>query len=164
MSGAPVARVVAVLGYSDGRSEGLHRICASRLERAALEARPEDLVVLSGWARRQGRLSEAELMLRAWPGSADRVVCDSDARTTAQNAAHVVALVRSLAAGEVLIVTSRWHARRAATFFRLLLRGTRVRVRTTFPDEPWSARRLARELVRWPLVPIQARRARRRLA
>src|SRR5207247_1499323 len=99
---AGVERVIAVLGYSQGRSDGLHRVCATRVERAALEARPEDVVVLSGWARRRGRLSEAELMLRAWPGPPDRIVCGSDARTTAQNAAHVVALVRSLDVGEGL--------------------------------------------------------------
>ena len=162
MTDARVGRVVAVLGYSDGRSTGLHDVCASRLARAAREARPDDVVVLSGWARRAGRLSEAELMLRAWRGTAARVVCDSDARTTAENAAHVVALVRSLGAREVVIVTSRWHARRAATFFRLLLRDADVSVSTASPDEPCSARGLARELVRWPLVPVQTLRVRRR--
>ena len=164
MSGSPVGRVVAVLGYSDGRAEGLHRICASRLQRAALEARPDDVVVLSGWARRRGRRSEAELMLGAWRGPVERVVCDPDSRTTAENAARVVALVRSLDAREVLVVTSRWHARRAQTFFRLLLRGTDVRVAIACPEEPWSARRLVPELVRWPLVPVQSLRVRRRLA
>lgn len=157
----PARRVVAVLGYSDGRDEGLHRVCASRLEHAAALARPEDLVVLSGWARRRGRPSEAELMLRAWPGVRDRVVCDHDARTTAENAAHVAALARSFAADEIVIVTSGWHARRATAFFRLLLRGTGVRVSATFPHEPRSRRRMARELVRWPLVPVQALRVRR---
>ena len=154
------ARVVAVLGYSDRGSDDLHRICESRVEHAARAARPDDLVVLSGWARRRGRLPEAELMLRAWPGPADRVVCDVGARTTAENAAHVVAIVRSARAGEVVVVTSRWHARRAAAFFRFLLRGTGVAVTVSVPDEPWSMRSLARELVRWPLMPFQALRAR----
>jgi uncharacterized SAM-binding protein YcdF (DUF218 family) len=154
-------RVVAVLGYSDRGGDSLHGICASRLERAAAEATPEDVVVLSGWARRRGRLSEAELMLRAWSGRADRVVCDHDARTTAENAAHVVAIVREVGAVDVLVVTSRWHARRAAAMFRLLLRGSGVRVAVVTPDEPRSLRGVLRELVRWPLVPIQALQVRR---
>jgi uncharacterized SAM-binding protein YcdF (DUF218 family) len=153
-------RIVAVLGYSDRRSDGLHAVCASRLERAAAEATARDVVVLSGWARRRGRPSEAELMQSAWRGPSERVVCDHDARTTAENAAQVVAIVRDIGASEVLVVTSRWHARRAAAIFRVLLRGTGVRVAIAYPPEAWSAQRLLRELVRWPLMPVQALRAR----
>jgi hypothetical protein len=45
--------------------------------------------------------------------------------------------------------------------FRLLLRGSGVRVAVVTPDEPRSLRGVLRELVRWPLVPIQALQVRR---
>jgi uncharacterized SAM-binding protein YcdF (DUF218 family) len=152
---APAARVVAVLGYSDGSTGELHRIGAARLLCASRAAGPEDVVLLTGWARRKGRLSEAELMLAAWPGATDRVVFDPRARTTAENAAQVAALARATGAREVLLVTSRWHARRATAFVRALLRGTAVRVAVACPDEPRSIRFLLHELWRWPLVPVQ---------
>ena len=69
-------RVVAVLGYSERSRPGLHRICAERLERASELARPDDIVVLSGWARGGSNDSEAELMRRAWRGEAAFVICD----------------------------------------------------------------------------------------
>jgi uncharacterized SAM-binding protein YcdF (DUF218 family) len=162
LTGRAAGRVVAVLGYSDGGEDGLHRVCASRLDWAARQVRAGDVVILSGWARRGRSLSEAELMLEAWTGPTEGVVCDSDARTTAENAAQALAVARSVGAGDLLVVTSRWHARRAAALFRLLARGD-VRVAVTWPEEPWSPRRLVRELVRWPLVPFQAVRARRAL-
>lgn len=151
-----------MLGYSSGRSQELHPICAARLEWAAREVGSDDAVVLSGWAGRRRRFSEAELMLRAWPGETDRVRCDPRARTTAENAAEVAAVARELGASEVLVVTSRWHAARAGAFVRSLMRGSGVRVMIAWPDEPRSARFWLRELWRWPLVPIQLARVRRR--
>ena len=59
------ARVVVVLGYSDGGRGELHPVCAARLERAAEIATSEDVVVLSGWARVSGTHSEAALMRHA---------------------------------------------------------------------------------------------------
>jgi uncharacterized SAM-binding protein YcdF (DUF218 family) len=161
---APGCRIVAVLGYSRRRADRLHPIGAARLERAAQEADGAHAVVLSGWARRRGGRSEAELMLEAWsrsPGG-HLVVSDSLARTTAENAVHVAALARRLEAEEVVVVTSRWHAARTRAFFRRLLRGSDVQVRIVYPDERRSMLFAARELVRWPLVPLQARRARQR--
>lgn len=149
------ARVVAVLGYSDRSAGELHRICSARVERAAADVRADDVVLLTGWARRKGALSEAELMLAAWPGATDRVICDPRARTTAQNAAEVAALTRATGAAEVILITSRWHAPRAAAFVRALLRGTGVPVTVVCPEEAWSIRFLLRELWRWPLVPVQ---------
>ena len=44
-------RLVAVLGFSDGRTTGLHPVCAARLARAEREVRAEDVVLFTGWAR-----------------------------------------------------------------------------------------------------------------
>jgi uncharacterized SAM-binding protein YcdF (DUF218 family) len=161
---APASRVLAVLGYSDGSTRELHRIGAARLARAATEAHPDDVVLLTGYARRKGALSEAELMLAAWPSSTGRVICDPYARTTAENAAQIAALVRTTGAREVILVTSRWHARRAAAFVRALLRASDVRVTVVSPDEgdARSIRFLLRELWRWPLMPVQLLLVRRR--
>ncbi len=159
LSHRPGCRVLAVLGYSAGGA-GLHPVCAARLERAAAEAEDDDIVVLTGWARRKGRPSEAELMTRAWRGPSEHVVVDPSARTTAGNAAQVAALARRLGAGEVLVVTSRWHAARAGVFFRALLRDTGSQVTVVCPHEPRSLRWSLRELWRWPLVPLQLARER----
>jgi uncharacterized SAM-binding protein YcdF (DUF218 family) len=158
----PAVRVVAVLGYSDGSTRELHPIAAARLERGATEAGPDDVVLVTGYARRKGALSEAELMLAAWRGSTDRVVSDPHARTTAENAAEVAALVRKTGAREVVLVTSRWHARRAAAFVHVLLRGTGVKVTVLDVDEGRSLRFLMRELLRWPLMPAQLLRVLRK--
>ena len=79
------ARVVVVLGYSDGGTADLHPVCAARLAHAAQLTTGEDVVVLSGWARTPHGRSEAELMRAAWRGDAREVVLDPDARTTVDN-------------------------------------------------------------------------------
>jgi uncharacterized SAM-binding protein YcdF (DUF218 family) len=155
------ARLVVVLGYSNGR-DGLHPVCAARVAHAAGLVREDDTVLLSGWSRRPGRLPEAELMRRAWSGRAAAVLCDPDARVTAENAASAAAHARELGAGEVVVVTSWWHRRRARVLFGRLLPGVRVSVEAA--PTPWSARLLLRELAVFPLVPVQLARARRRAA
>ncbi len=154
------ARVVVVLGYSDGRGPGLHPICAERLAQAAALTTADDVVVLSGWARRPGGRSEAALMREAWSGPARRVVVDEDARTTAENAANALDDIAAAEATEVVVVTSRWHARRARAAFRWLLRGSRVGVTVAAAGEG-SVRATLRELALWPLLPAQIRHARR---
>ena len=116
-----MSRLVAVLGYSTGRHEGLHPICAARLVAAEGPAEGADLVLLSGFSRRRHRPSEAELMREAWRGPAVRLVADGDARTTAGNARAVAAAARHIGADEVVIVTSSWHARRARPDVRLFV-------------------------------------------
>jgi uncharacterized SAM-binding protein YcdF (DUF218 family) len=153
-------RLVVVLGYSEGRSEGLHAISAARLERAAALAERADAVVLTGWARRAGRPSEAELMRGAWPGPERPLMLDSEARITAENAAYVARLVDELGAKEVVIVTSWWHRLRSALLFRSLLRDRPVRVVVVGAGRPWSIRLLVRELACFALIPLQLRRAR----
>lgn len=149
-----MTRVVLVLGYSDGGSGELHPLCAARLERAAEIATDDDVVVLSGWARVRGTRSEAELMHAAWCGPARELVVDPDARTTAENMANALNDLARVGAREVVVVTSSWHAPRAKTALRWLLRRTGIRVRTAWPPGT-STRSAARELALWPLLPLQ---------
>jgi uncharacterized SAM-binding protein YcdF (DUF218 family) len=146
-------RVVVVLGYSNGRGD-LHPVCAARLDRAGEVATPDDVVVLSGWARVPGASSEAELMRAAWRGSAREVVVDPDARTTVENLANALNDVLRVGAREVVVVTSSWHAPRAKAALRWLLRHTGVKVRSASPSGG-SRRASLRELALWPLLPFQ---------
>ena len=154
-------RVVVVLGYSDGGRDRLHPVAAARLARAAEVSTEEDLVVLSGWARVSGTRSEAELMAGAWEGNARELVVDPDARTTVGNAANALDDIRRVGAREVVVVTSRWHAPRAKAAFRLLLRGSGVRVAAAYPLEERNLRAVLRELPLWVLLPAQAWTGRR---
>lgn len=156
---APPERLLVVLGYSRGDGSLMHPICAARLEHAARLAGEGDAVLLSGWARRPASPPEAELMRRAWAGRAATVLCDPDARITAENAALAAARADELAVRHVLVVTSWWHRARAALIFRRLLPGVRVSV--VGARTPWSPRLLLRELAVLPLVPLQLAAARR---
>ena len=147
-------RLVVVLGYSDAGRGELHPVCAARLACAAELTTSDDVVVLSGWARVPHTYSEAELMHAAWRGAAREVVVDPDARTTVGNMANALNDVLRIGAGEVLVVTSSWHAPRAKTAMRWLLRHTGIRVRTASPSGR-SRRAAARELLLWPLLPFQ---------
>lgn len=147
-------RLVVVLGYSDGGRGELHPVCAARLERAAEVTTTDDVVVLSGWARVPDTHSEAELMRAAWRGAAREVVVDPDARTTVDNMANAMNDVLRVGAGEVLVVTSSWHAPRAKAALRWLLRSTGIKVRAVSP--PGTSRSAAlRELPLWLLLPYQ---------
>lgn len=152
-------RLIVVLGYSDGRSQELHPICAARLEHAARLAGADDVILLSGWSRRSGNLPEAELMRRAWRGPGAALLSDPDARHTAQNAANAAAHARELGAREVVVVTSSWHRARARALFRRLVPGVRVTV--VGARTPGSPRNYVRELAVFPLVPFQVRAIRR---
>jgi uncharacterized SAM-binding protein YcdF (DUF218 family) len=142
-------RLVAVLGYSCGRQAGLHAICAARLAHAEGLAGDCGVVVLSG---------EADAMREAWKGPVVELVSDALARNTAGNAAGVAAVARELGASEVVIVTSRWHARRAALLVRAALHGSGIDVTTSSPPEPPGARLFLRELACMTVAPVQALR------
>jgi DUF218 domain len=146
-----VTRVVVVLGCSDDSTDGLHPVCAARLDHAASIARPDDVVVLSGWARGGRHRSEAELMRAAWHGTTRELVVDPDARTTVENARNALDDVARTRADEVVVVTSSWHAPRARAAFRWLLRGSGVRVVSSSPAGR-SAHGIGREIVAWPLL------------
>jgi DUF218 domain len=156
------ARLVAVLGYSDGARGELHAICAERLRKAELEAGPEDIVLLSGWARGRDARSEAELMARSWNGRAGRVVLDRRARTTYGNVCGVAELARRSGVQEVVLVTSDWHAGRAGGLLRLALRGSGAKVRIVSTEERCSISARMRELAGWAAAPLVALEARKR--
>ena len=145
-------RLVVVLGYSAWRGAGLHPVCEARVLAAAEFASEEDTVLLSG-------RPEVELMLEAWPGGPDRVLCDDGARVTAETAVHVAHLARELGAEEVVAVTSWWHCRRTGVLFRRALSGTGIDVRT-FGAPRWSSRLLLREAAAYAVLPLHLRRAR----
>jgi len=142
-------RLVAVLGYSAGRNAGLHAICARRLAHAETLVDGAGAVVLSG---------EAELMREAWGGPDMGLAFDPRARNTAGNAVGVAAAARKLGATEVVLVTSRWHAPRAALLLRAALRGSGISVTTSSPPDPPGARLLLRELACLAAAPFQALR------
>jgi uncharacterized SAM-binding protein YcdF (DUF218 family) len=156
-------RLVAVLGYSD-RASGhrVHEICAARLRRAEREAGADDVVLLSGWARRRRSRSEADLMARSWRGPGCRVLVDRSARTTLGNARATSAAARALGVEEVVLVTSGWHARRAHALVRSALRGSETTITLATTDERGTAAARLRELACWALVPLEAAIAARR--
>lgn len=154
-----MTRLVAVLGYSVWRGDGLHPICAARLEAAQLAAAGADAVLLSGWSRRRHRPSEAELMRAAWSGPDVTLLADGDARTTAGNARAVAATARELGADEVVVVTSSWHARRARLLVGAAL-GPDVALRVVTPPRTRPLRLVGRELA--CLLPAGAYAALRR--
>ena len=132
----------------------MHPICAARLRHAEGIAAGARAVVLSGYARHGGR-GEAELMRAAWAGPDVPLVCDTTARSTAGNAAGIAAAARLLDAGEVVVVTSRWHQFRARTLVRSALHGSGIRVVASgAPGRPsaWLAVRELACLVALPVV------------
>lgn len=147
-------RLIVVLGYSDGDRGVLHPVCAQRLAHAALIATEHDVVVLSGWARVAGASTEAALMAEAWAGRAGELVIDPDAQTTVGNATNALDDVRRAGASEVVVVTSRWHAPRAAVIFRWRLRNSGARIVTAAPPGGGIGDWL-RELPRWIVLPLQ---------
>jgi uncharacterized SAM-binding protein YcdF (DUF218 family) len=149
-------RVVAVLGYSERRGAALHPICARRLAHAEALAQEGDAIVLSGWARRGAVTGEAELMQAAWRGPGAQIVCDTNARNTAENIVEVARIARRLGAEEIVLVTSRWHARRARLLARAGLRGTGIEVQTSSPDDAPPIRHRVRELAALLWARVQA--------
>ncbi len=150
-------RLVAVLGYSDGEAPAeLHPVCVARVECAAAAANSADVILFSGWARRGREASEADLMAASWQGATRHHIVDRDARTTLGNAIAVGRAARRVDASEVLLVTSGWHARRAAVLVRASLLGSGARLRVASTGEAASPARGLRELAAWTLVPLLA--------
>jgi uncharacterized SAM-binding protein YcdF (DUF218 family) len=147
-------RVVAVLGYSRRRTGELHPICADRLAYAERLAEGAGAVVLSGW-------SEAEAMRSSWTGPDVLLICDTESRSTAQNAANIAATARELGAQELVVVTSPWHRRRAQILVGAALLGSGIRFSIETPEGSRPRLLLARELACFAVLPLQLRRARR---
>ena len=139
-------RLVAVLGYSPRRPDGLHEICEARVRHAEQLVREGDAVLLTG---------EAELMHGAWNGH--EVLLDTHARNTRENARAVASAVERLGADEVVVVTSSWHAFRARSLVRASLPPD-VRVTTSSPPGRAPLTLRARELACLAVLPLQRRR------
>jgi DUF218 domain len=153
---------VAVLGYSPRRADGLHPVCAERLAHAHDLSHGALAVVLSGYARRPHSPSEAELMRDAWGGLDVDVVCDLDARSTAENVVNVVAAARRLDADELVVVTSRWHRPRVRLFLWAATLGNDLRLSVEAPRARLPLSLVARELGCLALLPLELLRTRRR--
>jgi uncharacterized SAM-binding protein YcdF (DUF218 family) len=93
-------------------------------------------------------------MAGAWSAPCDRLVVDSDSRSTLANVAAAARLASALDSREVVLVTSGWHARRALALLRRAMRGSNASVRTAVTGERPSSAARARELVCWTLVPF----------
>ena len=149
-------RLVAVLGYSGRRGEGIHPVCAARLAAAEASAEGVDAVLLSGWSRRPGGASEASLMRAAWRGPNVPLLDDGDARTTLGNARAVAAAAKAIEATEVVLVTSSWHRLRARRLVRAAL-GPDVRLELVSPDRRTPPHLLGREVLCLLALPFQLR-------
>ncbi len=143
-------RLVAVLGYSHRPDEELHAICEARVRHAESIVREDDVVLLSG---------EAELMHGHW--RAGEVLLDPHARNTRENALGVAKAALEVGADEVVVVTSRWHAPRAATLVRAAI-GHAVRVETSSPPDRAPLHLAAREAACVAALPLQLLAVRRR--
>ena len=97
-------------------------------------------------------------MAEAWRRPEIELSFDPRARNTAGNAVGIAAVARELGATEVVLVTSRWHARRANLLLRAALRGTGIPVTTSSPPDRPGPRLLLRELACLAAAPLQARR------
>lgn len=142
-------RVVAVLGYSGRRDDGLHPVCAGRVVHAQDLAMGCRAVILSG---------EAEVMRAAWRGPELALICDGDSRSTAENAVNVAAAARELGVEEVVAVTSRWHRLRVRVLLATALRGSGIRSRVESRRGSRPPLLLARELAALALLPVQLAR------
>jgi uncharacterized SAM-binding protein YcdF (DUF218 family) len=147
-------RLVAVLGYSRRRGDGLHPICAARLAAAEEVSEGAAAVLLSGWARRPHRPSEASLMEAAWAGPDVPLIADGDARTTAGNARAVAAAAKEVDATTVALVTSSWHGARAKALVRAAL-PPGVRVEVVSPPSTRPLHLVVRELACRLALPLQ---------
>jgi hypothetical protein len=145
-------RLIAVLGHA-GEGGRLDGVCELRLRRAERVAGGDDVVLLSGWARRRSTASEAELMARSWRGACGRLVLDPGAGSTLGNVCGAAELARSVDADEIVLVTSRWHARRARALLRSVV-GPERTVTLATTDDPPSFRVRLRELACWTQVPF----------
>jgi uncharacterized SAM-binding protein YcdF (DUF218 family) len=121
-----------------------------------METRPDDIVLFSGRARSGSADAEADLMARTWSHPARTRFVDRGARTTLGNALAVARAARGVEADEVVLVTSHWHARRAAALVRAALVGSGVRLRVAVAEEQATKRHVLREAGAWLLVPVLA--------
>jgi uncharacterized SAM-binding protein YcdF (DUF218 family) len=96
-------------------------------------------------------------MARTWSHPARARFVDRGARTTLGNALAVARAARGVGADEIVLVTSHWHARRAAALVRAALVGSGVRLRVAATaEEHATTRHVLREAGAWLFVPVLA--------
>lgn len=128
---APTGPVLIVVGQGDGTPE--HRITAGAGDRARYAARvarrlDARAIICSGF-RGSGRVSEARQMAALLADAGVPVLCDEASSATGRHAVNCLPLLDTLGSREVLVVSSWWHAPRAAALIRLVLAGYGYRVR-----------------------------------
>ena len=99
-------------------------------------------------------------MREAWSGGDVPLLTDTKARNTRENALGVAETARRLAADEVVVVTSGWHAFRARTLVRAAVGEPSVSVRSSSPSGRPPLTLLARELVCLAGLPVDLIRLR----
>jgi glucosamine-6-phosphate deaminase len=156
-------RVVVVLGHREPGVSAEHRISdesRARMRRAMDECRvaPPRAVLLTGYTRTRGGLSEAEQMKAEWPDADVPALLEDAGRNTAENATCSLPIVKAFGdARRVVVVTSVWHIRAPYFFwpYRKFGLGLSFRPETT---GPWL-RPLLSELAALHSAPRQRRRA-----
>jgi uncharacterized SAM-binding protein YcdF (DUF218 family) len=93
-------------------------------------------------------------MASSWTAATRGKLVDRGARTTLGNAIGVGRAARQLGVDEVVVVTSRRHARRAALLVRASLRGSGASVRVVAPEADLPSG--VRELAAWTIAPLLA--------
>ena len=125
MSGGGWAIVVPGHSRRGEPSTRCHSLVAWAAELA--ERRRPDVVVFTGGSIRDGAVSEAEEMLRAWPGRRDvELVVEPTATSTAQNACRSRPLLLARGVHEATVVCAPVHAFRVRYFFGRLYAGAGV--------------------------------------
>jgi uncharacterized SAM-binding protein YcdF (DUF218 family) len=159
---------IVVPGHRSLGSDGVHRIssrCEVLVREAEVLARTggADVVVFSGWSSTGGP-SEAEQMRDAWRGPGAELVVEPTARTTAENAARTLPLLRERGIARAVVVCAPTHLARTGVLFGRLYRSAGIEVAFRAPPVAPSVRAVAWELAAFPFLPLQLRAARSELA
>jgi uncharacterized SAM-binding protein YcdF (DUF218 family) len=133
--------------------------CVAAAGQLAAENTPVALV-LTGYAP-GGGTSEAEQMRDAWRGPNEvELVVEPRARTTAENAARTLPLLRERGIDSAVVVCSWIHQARVRFFFTRLYREAGIRTTVLPVRTRLSPRALVWELAALPLAWSQRRRIR----
>jgi uncharacterized SAM-binding protein YcdF (DUF218 family) len=159
---------IVVPGHGWLDFDGEHRIsqrCLRLVREAELLASSTgaEVVVFSGWSSTGGP-SEAEQMRDAWDGPDVDLVVEPTARSTAENAARTLPLLRERRVVRAVVVCTPSHLVRARVLFRRLYRGSGIELAFRAARVAPTVRSVAWELGALPLLPLQLRAARSELA
>ena len=144
----PVALVVLGNSRRDrGGVYGISRSCRRVVAHASQLAERLDprLVVFSGWAPNGGP-SEAEQMQALWRGPDVRLVPETTASTTSENAVRVLPLLLEHEIDHAVVVCTPLHVYRARWFFRRLYAAHGIQTSFEAPRVPPTPAALIWEL------------------